>query len=706
METVTLTINGKEVKAKKGTTVLEAALDSGIYIPNLCYHPNLVPFGACRLCLVQVSGIRGLTTACTTQVSEGMVVVTETPEINRIRRIALELIIASHPADCLTCEKNLSCELQDLASYMNIKDLRLRKETRQRPADRRNPFFDRDPERCILCSRCVRICQDVRGVGAISFIGRGKETTVGTAFDDLLADAGCRFCGACVEVCPTGALTDRDANWRTQAEREAFLLPCRHACPAGEDIPRYVSLIAEGKFSEALGVIRKNVTFPRVLGRICSRPCEEACRRSQLNDPIAIRDLKRCASEFGNWPLDTSKAPPTGKKVAVIGSGPAGLTAAYYLVRFGHSVTVFEAYPKAGGMLRTGIPEFRLPEAVLDSEIENIQRAGVEIKTGTRIESLDPLFEQGYDAVFLAVGAHCSVKMGIEGEDLPGVLNSVTFLRDVKLGAKPKLGEKVAIIGGGNVAMDAARTALRLGANEVTVIYRRTRAEMPAYAEEVDEASHEGVNMLFLAAPTRITENCGRLRLECIRMELGEPDASGRRSPIPVKGSEFTKEVDNIIVAIGQTPEIPTEFGVKVGKGNRIQVNPHSLATERKGVFAGGDAVTGPASAVEAIAAGRKAAEHIDRYLGGNGLIDESLPLVEKDDQHLGYVEGFAKLPREKAPTPVPEEHHLDFRGVEQCLDREAAIREAKRCLRCHLRLQISSVPPPPIKTAQRTRSS
>jgi NADPH-dependent glutamate synthase beta subunit-like oxidoreductase/ferredoxin len=689
LETVSLTINSKEVKARKGATVLEAALNFGIYIPNLCYHPDLAPLGACRLCLVQISGIQGLAAACTTQVEEGMTVNTETPEINTIRRINLELIIASHPGDCLTCVRNLNCELQTMASYLGITELHFPKEASLIPVDTSNPLFNRDLDKCILCGRCERICRDVRGVEAASFINRGENTIV-------YIDAGCKLCGACVEVCPTAALTDRDAKWKNSAEREAFLVPCIHACPAGLNVPNYVRLIAEGKFSESLAVIRERVTFPKVLGRVCPHPCEEACRRSQVNEPIAIRSLKRCAADFGNWPVETSlNVPPTGKKVAVIGSGPAGLTAAYYLARLGHSVTVFEAYPKLGGMMRTGIPEFTLPEELLNLEIEDIQRVGFETKVNAKIESLDPLFEQGYNAILLATGAHRSLKIGIKGDDLPGVVDCVTFLRNIRLSGNTVVGRKVAVIGGGNAAMDAARMALRVGGKEVTVIYRRTRDEMPAGLEEVDAALREGVTILFLATPTRITEKDGKIMLECIRMKLGEVDATGRRSPIPIEHSEFIMEFDNIIAAIGQMPDVPTQFGVKIGKGNTIQVDFDSLATSRKGVFACGDAVTGPASVVEAIAAGRKAAEVVDRYLGGNGLIDETTVRVE--NPYLGRIENFAGFPREKMPALIVEDRLKNCDEVELGFDREAAMREAERCLRCHLRLQISRVCPPPI---------
>jgi len=700
VDTIHLTIDDKEVEAKRGMTVLEAALDAGIYIPHLCYHPDLPPSGACRLCIVEIEKERGFPTACTTPARDGMVVRTDSPDIREIRRFALQLTIAGHPDDCLTCNSNMGCELQALAAYLGITDLPFPKTTDRRELDLRNPLFVRDLNKCILCGRCIRACQEMRGVGAISFINRGREMVVGTAFDRPLADADCRFCLACVEVCPTGALTDLDATWRTRAEREAALVPCKHACPAGVDVPRYVRLVAEGRFSEAAAVIREKVPFPRVLGRICPHPCEDACRREKLNDPIAIRMLKRFAAEHdeGLWKKKGMRNPPTGKRVAIVGSGPAGLTAAYYLAKLGHSVTVFEESPRPGGMMFSCIPEYRLPSDVLEAEIEEIRQVGFEVKTDTKIESLDPLLEEGYDAVFVAVGAQRPYSLRVEGANSPGVMNGLSVLKDVKRGKKVDLGKKVAVIGCGNVAMDVARTAVRLGAEEVAVIYRRTRAEMPAGVEEADDAVKEGVEFIFLANPTKITREDGKIKLECIRMELGEPDSSGRRRPIPIEGSEFVMEFDTVIPALGQMPEIPAEFGIETGRRGVVQVDPDTLRTSREKVFAGGDAVSGAATVIEAIASGRRAASSIDRYLGGNGIIDEELIPPEENNPFLGRCEGFSGLQRE-TPNTLPMEKRLStFKEVECPLDEEAAMREAKRCLRCDLRLQISPVTLPPLE--------
>ena len=701
METIRLTINGREVEGKKGMTVLEVAQAAGAYIPTLCYHPDLEPYGGCRLCIVEIERMRGLPPACTTPAADGMVVHTETPTVNRVRTTTLELIIADHNADCLTCPANQRCELQKVAAYLGITQQRFRKTTRLLPVDTDNPLFERDYNLCILCARCTRMCQDVRGIGAISFVWRGSEAVIGTAFERPLRDSECRFCGACVEVCPTGALIDKEAKYHPGTDREAIINPCKYDCPANVDVPRYVDLIGQGRFGEALAVIREKVPFPAVLGRVCIHPCETGCRRSELNEPIAIRELKRFAAEHGDgqWKKYAKLSPPTGKKVAVVGSGPAGLTAAYYLAKLGHSVTVFEELSQPGGMMRVGIPDYRLPKAVLDAEIGEIENIGVDIKLNTRVESIDGLFEQGFDAVFLGLGAHCGTKMRVEGEDTPGVIDGVTFLRNVSLARKVDLGDKVAVIGGGNVAIDSARTALRLGAKKVTIVYRRTRKEMPASPEEVEAAIEEGINIEFLAAPVKITKAKGRLKLTCTRMELGEPDASGRRRPIPIEGSEFSAQFDSIIAAIGQVPDIPAKFNLSVGRGNTLEVEADTLITDRQGVYAGGDVATGPASVIEAIAAGRKAASAIDRYLGGKGDIDEELAPAREFSPCVGRDGDFVDRERVQMACLPVEQRIRDFAEAELGLDEQAAVEEAKRCLQCAFRKQISSVMLPPLES-------
>jgi len=460
--------------------------------------------------------------------------------------------------------------------------------------------------------------------------------------------------------------------------------PCSHICPAGIDVPRYIRFIADGKPAEALAVIREKIPFPTVCGLVCFHPCEAKCRRGQLDEAIAIRMLKgyAAAHDTGEWKQNFKVAPATGKRVAIIGSGPAGLTAAYYLAKLGHLVTVFETLPEPGGMMRVGIPDYRLPKDILRAEIKEIEDIGVEIRTNTRVDSIDRLFEEGYNAVFLAIGAHQGMRIGVEGEDSPRVIECVDFLREVSLGKKVELGNRVAVIGGGNAAVDSARTALRLGAKEVTIVYRRTQAEMPASPEEIDEALAEGVQVYFLASPSRIISQDRRVELECIRMELGAMDASGRRRPEPIEGSEFIMGFDTIIAAIGQRPEIPQQFNLAIGRGNVIEVDPDTLATNREGVFAGGDVVSGPASVIEAIAAGRQAAISIDKYLGGSGDIDE---VLAPSEEAVAPLEEAEEKRRPQMPTLPLKERLGSFSQVELGYDDEKAIEEAERCLRCDL---------------------
>lgn len=424
------------------------------------------------------------------------------------------------------------------------------------------------------------------------------------------------------------ALGYGDEDAREEAMRCIECGLCVEACPAHMDVPSYIRAIRDGRLEEGLRLLYDTNPFPESCGRVCTARCQEACPLGVRGEPIMIRWLKRFITDRtleerrGALRLDRVARPDTGKRVAVIGGGPAGLTAAFYLRLLGHAVTVYEQNDRLGGMLRYGIPAYRLPDEVLDREIEVITGAGVEVRTGVRVgedATLERLRRE-HDALYIAVGAWQGSRMPIEGMDTPGVRIGIDFLERIAAGERPDLGRRVAVIGGGNTAMDVCRSAVRLGSEEVTILYRRTEAEMPASAEEIAEAREEGVVLKFLVAPTRIARRAdGALAVECLRMALGEPDASGRRRPVPVEGSEFTVEADSCIMAIGQQVQDGAggDAGIRTTRWGTFDVAPDTLATSAPGIFAGGDCRRGPEDAVSAIADGGKAAYFIHRYLSG-----------------------------------------------------------------------------------------
>ncbi len=516
----------------------------------------------------------------------------------------------------------------------------------------------------------------------------------------------CTGCGECPQACPVPikslfdeGLVDRKAIYRpyAQAFPNIFTIekgdraPCGLTCPARINVQGYVALIGAGKYKEALQLIRENLPLPGVLGRICPHPCEKECNRKELDQPVAICELKRFVADEVKTEIPIQKEEAKGERVAIVGSGPAGLAASAFLAQKGYPVTIFEALPVIGGMLYAGIPSYRLPREILEEEVKTIQSLGVEIKTNSPIGpnlTFNDLFRQGYRAIFLAVGAHQDQKLGIPGEENPNIIPGVVFLRKANLGQKVEVGQRVAVIGGGNVAIDAARTALRMGAKEVSIIYRRSRSEMPAYEEDIEEAEAEGIKFQLLATPTEIIVKGGKISsVRCIRMELGEPDASGRRRPIPIQGSDFSVEVDTVIPAIGQTPDLSFLKGMEMGVNPQgtIKVDPTTLQTSREGIFAGGDAVTGPWIAIEAVAAGKEAAISIDRYLRGQNLSEgREKPKLEKARFEEIYADQ-PKAPRVRMEMLSIEERQKTFSEVKKGFTEEEAKREALRCLNCGL---------------------
>jgi len=497
-------------------------------------------------------------------------------------------------------------------------------------------------------------------------------------------------------------------SWRTWLgeRKEDLRAPCQAACPVGTNAGLYVSLIAQGRYDEALQVASEPNPFPSICGRVCTAPCEDACRRGEFDLPIAIRDLKRFAMDRGK-PRKRKIIPPKHwyvERVAIVGAGPTGLSAAYYLARRGYRVTVFDAMPVAGGMMAIGIPDYRLPREELSRDIEAMIDLGVEIHLNTAIGrdvSLDDL-QRDYDAVLLAVGAQRSQRLGVPGEDHEGVIPATTFLKDFNLNPDAKIEGVVAVVGGGSTAMDAARSALRAGASKVHILYRRSRVEMPAQAEEVRAALEEGIELHELVAPVQILSKEGRTSgIRCQRMALSEPDEKGRRKPVPVLGTEFDIPIDIVLIAIGEAPDpsfLPEGTSVGVAPWGGLLINPESLATGAPGVFAAGDVTYGPKSIIHAAAHGRQAARSIHAYLG-------HLALRQVNEMPEGEFETASTLPPDatitldlrptpRAVMPLETAEASRDRSIEfaKGFSEEQARREASRCLRCDLAYLCPSI--------------
>jgi formate dehydrogenase (NADP+) beta subunit len=467
---------------------------------------------------------------------------------------------------------------------------------------------------------------------------------------------------------------------------------CENACPVNTRAPQYISAIRRGDDSLAFEINRGDNLFPDILGRICVHPCEEKCRRGLLIDlPISICSLKRaCADHRVPSARSEGVIRKRGKKIAIIGAGPSGLSAANDLARLGYSVKIYETFSIPGGMLNVGIPPYRLPRKVVQDAIGEIKKLGVDIGISTPIGrelNLEGLRKE-YDAVYIAAGAHKAEKLGIPGEDLQGVSHGVTFMQRVNLGKDLEIGQKVAVVGGGNTAMDTARSSLRLGAKEVFILYRRTREEMPVDPEDLEQVDEEGIKIHYLTTPIRVLSKDGvRVSgLRCIRNRLGEPEEDGRRRPIPIEGSEFDLDIDHLIPAVSQSPDIsflPEEIGLEISKWARLKVNPETFETNVSGIFAGGDFVTGPRDAIRVIADGRKAALSIHSYLNGENL--QKRPAYFTPVTEVDLDPDLEKIPRQRIVTlPVQERKSLQ-KEVALGFSKETAVTEAIRCLQCHI---------------------
>jgi formate dehydrogenase beta subunit len=488
-------------------------------------------------------------------------------------------------------------------------------------------------------------------------------------------------------------------NYKVEHADESWFrenISCQYACPVNTPASSYIERIQGGDYDGALGLNHMANLFPHILGRVCTHPCESACRRGKIDEPISICSLKRAAADFAEKksPAKAPVAKKTGKKVVVIGAGPSGLAAGNDLAVMGHDVTIIEALPMAGGMLSVGIPPYRLPWNKIEDAVSWVKELGIKLKLNNPVKSskeFEKLVEK-YDAVYIAAGAHKSVALDIQGEDLKGVLNGIGFMKDINLGKQKEVPEKVAVVGGGFTAIDCARSSLRLGAKEVYIIYRRTLKEMPAGELEVSMAEEEAIKILYLTAPTKILgdKDSNVEALECVKNKLGEPDASGRRRPEPIPGSEFKLPVDMVVAAIGQAPDssfMTEESGVTFTKWGTIKVDTESFTTSREGVFAGGDFITGPRNAIEVIGDGRKAARAIDKFLSGGK--ERKYDYFSVDKAPVRNNLGYEAVPRQEQDSVQMDARWDIDKEVELGFSKENASKEADRCLLCHYNIFI-----------------
>jgi NADPH-dependent glutamate synthase beta subunit-like oxidoreductase len=759
---VHLTINNINIEVPEETSILEAARSVDIYIPVLCSHPDLPAFRSlelsefvyqgerkfssdadasmesmkgCGMCIVKIDGEDKPVPSCKTIVREGMKVFTDSDEIRKERQQKLIPILTNHPHSCLTCSQKEgcipltdvcpgnvpieerccallgNCELERVVDYVGIAPETPRYKFQNLPKIDSDPLFKRDYNLCISCGRCVRVCQNVKGVYALGGVISEGKLVIGTVNGPKLYEAECRFCGSCVEVCPTGALQDKE---KVRLKAFADLIPCRAACPGEVNIPLYLRLVSHGKVQEAAEVIASRLTFPSVLGKICFHPCEVECRRNEFSDflaekiePVNVRMVKDFAMSNSTLPPLEKPKNKTGKKVAIIGSGPAGLTASYFLALKGHSVTVYEKEEKPGGMLRYGIPRYRLPNDILEKDLDRIFESGVEIQTNVTIGmdmTIESIQNNGTDAVFISTGLSKSKSMPLKDILPKQVKYGIEFLNSVarnNLASNYFESKSVIVIGGGNVATDAARTAIRLKAEKVTIVCLEQKNEMPAYEIEIKEAEEEGIEIINGWGIAEIGKSDENKKSVLVRLKKCTSVFNNAGKFDPTYDESLTDKIsgEEIIICIGQETDITLKndkIGHSLFLNGLIKADRESLQTSVKGIFAGGDIVSGPASVIDAIGNGRKAAKSIDKYLGGDGRINPEEDLYNDNEMFIGREDGFSSFNREKVTYIDAESRKLDFNPFELTYEKDAAIKEGSRCLKCDLRLILRHNPPPP----------